>query len=58
MSKTRATRTISAAYSDRPMREVDTMTLRERHRRHRLAHPNDASLLKETSMTKGNRKEE
>ena len=58
MSKTRATRTISASYADRPMREVDNMTLRERHRRHRLAHPNDASLLKETSMTKDNQQEE
>ena len=44
----RKIRTISKAYQGRPMREAEEqMSLRERHRRHRLAHPNDLTMAKE-----------
>ena len=44
MAKKWTTRTVSTAYQGRPMRETENMTLRERHRRHRLAHPNDLTM--------------
>lgn len=37
---------ISRRYRGRPMREAEErMTLKERHRRHRLAHPNDLTMV-------------
>ncbi len=44
MARNWKTRTVSTAYQDRPMRKAENMTLRERHRRHRLAHPNDLTM--------------
>jgi len=44
MAKKWTTRTVSTAYQGRPMREAERMSLRERHRRHRLAHPNDLTM--------------
>jgi len=44
MTKKATTRKISTKYQGRPMREAERMSLSERHRRHRLAHPNDLSM--------------
>ena len=45
MTKKRTTRTVSTAYQGRPMRQAEErMSLKERHRRHRLAHPNDKTM--------------
>jgi|DEB0MinimDraft_12_1074336.scaffolds.fasta_scaffold53956_3 hypothetical protein len=44
MTKKWKTRTVSRTYQGRPMREVERMSLKERHRRHRLAHPNDLTM--------------
>ncbi len=44
MARKWKTRTVSTAYQGRPMRETENITLRERHRRHRLAHPNDLTM--------------
>jgi hypothetical protein len=47
MTKKWTTRTVSMRYQGRPMREAERMSLRERHRRHRLAHPNDKTMAVE-----------
>jgi len=44
MTKKWTTRTVSRTYQGRPMREVERISLSERHRRHRLAHPNDLTM--------------
>lgn len=45
MTKKWKTRTVSTAYQGRPMRKAEErMSLKERHRRHRLAHPNDKTM--------------
>jgi len=45
MTKKWKTRTVSTAYQGRPMRQAEErMSLKERHRRHRLAHPNDKTM--------------
>lgn len=44
MTKKWIARTVSTAYQGRPMREAERMSLKERHRRHRLAHPNDKTM--------------
>ena len=45
MTRKWKTRTVSTAYQGRPMREVERMSLTKRHRRHRLAHPNDLTMV-------------
>lgn len=45
MTKKWTTRTVSMRYQGRPMREAEErMSLKERHRRHRLRHPNDKTM--------------